>query len=267
MTATGAALGSSCGFSTRISLRWVPEPPEETTNTIVLSVGDWFVDLRMDKKTGDIDWAMAGTRIEENPNQRPLKVSFTRELDSLDEIGIVDIANFSLLPNGYELETGEMPRTDLPGAPMTAFEEVWQELPFRGGPEGVKQGVSWILESDDGAFNLETEPEGKKTVVKTFLGRIWGTYLALQQSQTHSLQKDSNGNHTVKKTGATVSARREEWTDSRWEDVYVVGPDVLSVPSMKTGLEGECKGSWRAPGEKVVIDGKSFTVRAFEEIL
>lgn len=71
MAATGAALGSSCSLTTRISLRWVPEPPEETTDTIVLSVGEWFVDLRMDKKTEQIDWAMAGTRIEENPSETP----------------------------------------------------------------------------------------------------------------------------------------------------------------------------------------------------
>lgn len=71
MATTGTALGSSSSFTTRISLRWVPEPPEETTDTIVISVGEWFLDLRMDKKSGAIDWAMAGTRIEENPNQTP----------------------------------------------------------------------------------------------------------------------------------------------------------------------------------------------------
>lgn len=71
MSATGAMLGSKSSFSTRISLRWVPEVPEETTDTVVLSVGEYFVDLRMDKASGAIDWAMAGTRIEENPNEIP----------------------------------------------------------------------------------------------------------------------------------------------------------------------------------------------------
>lgn len=71
MSATGAMLGSKSSFTTRISLRWVPEVPEETTDTIVLSVGEYFVDLRMDKASGAIDWAMAGTRIEENPNKIP----------------------------------------------------------------------------------------------------------------------------------------------------------------------------------------------------
>lgn len=74
MAATGATLGSSSSFSTRISLRWVPEPPEETTDTIVLSVGEWFIDLRMDKASGAIDWAMAGTRIVENPGETPRRL-------------------------------------------------------------------------------------------------------------------------------------------------------------------------------------------------
>lgn len=71
MAATGAMLGSTSSFSTRISLRWVPEPPAETTDTIVLSVGEYFIDLRMDKASGAIDWAMAGTRIVENPGEVP----------------------------------------------------------------------------------------------------------------------------------------------------------------------------------------------------
>ncbi|KAF4769170.1 hypothetical protein HAV15_008423 [Penicillium sp. str.  len=264
MSATGAQLGSSCGFSTRISLRWVPEVPEETTDTIVLSVGEWFLDLRMDKKSGDIDWAMAGTRIEENPKEIPLKVIFTRELDSLNEIGIKDVGNFSPRPDGTDLESGEMPRADLPGAPMTAFEEVWRELPFREGPEGAKKGISWILESDDAPLALG-EQEGQVTITKIFMGRIWGTYLAFQQTQTHSSQKDESGVWSVKRAGSEVSARREEWS-SGWEEKYVVGPDGATVPSMKNGYDGEGMGTWRIPGEKVVIEGKSFIVRAFEEI-
>ena len=187
---------------------------------------------------------------------------FTRELDSLNEIGIVDVGNFSPLPNGDELESGEMPHPELPGAPMTAFEEVWRELSFREGPEGAKKGMSWILESEHGDLS---ENDGEVTVTKTFLGRIWGTYLAFQQTQTHSRQKDEAGAWSVKRTGAEVSARREEWSGV-WEEKYVVGPAGSDVPSMKTGFDGEGKGSWKVPGEKVVIQGKPFVVRAFEEI-
>lgn len=193
-----------------------------------------------------------------------VKVRFTRELDSLNEIGMVDPANFSPLPNGDDLETGEMPRTDLPGAPMTAFEEVWRELPFREGPEGAEKGISWILESDDSNISL-SEKEGEVTVTKMFFGRIWGTYLAFQQVQAHSQERDSDGKLTLKRTGAEVSARREEW-NSGWEEKYIVGPDGGALPSMKAGFEGEGQGSWRVPGEKVLIQGKPFIVRAFEEI-
>lgn len=56
----------SSRISTRISLRWVPDPASETTDTIVMSVKDWYVDLRMDTRTGEIDWAIAGQRLVES---------------------------------------------------------------------------------------------------------------------------------------------------------------------------------------------------------
>lgn len=65
-----ARAGSSCRFSTRISLRWLPEPARETTDTIVMSVNDWYLDLRMDQNTGEIDWAIAGQRIVESQEPR-----------------------------------------------------------------------------------------------------------------------------------------------------------------------------------------------------
>ena len=202
---------------------------------------------------------------EHYTNKLTVKVQFTRELDSLNEIGIVDAASFTAQPDGTDLEEGEMPHPDLPGNPMTAFEEVWQELPFREGPEGAKKGISWILESDDGDVDLgEKEEAGREvTLTKMFFGRVWGTYLAFRQVQTHSREQ---GSWIVKRAGAEVSARREDWGSSGWEEKYVVGPDAGAVFSMKDGFEGEGKGAWRIPGEKVVIQGKSFLVRAFEEI-
>ncbi|KAJ5526664.1 hypothetical protein N7513_010823 [Penicillium frequentans] len=250
---------SSCRFSTRISLRWLPEPAHETTDTIVMSVKDWYLDLRIDKETQKIDWAIAGQRIVES--QEPLRVSFTHELDSHDAFESVDCGTFVSLPNGDDLETGSMPRPDLPGAPETEYEEVWRELPFRQGPEGAKKGISWVLESDDGDLG---EQEGEFTVVKTFLGRIWGTYLALQQKQIHVRRKDAAGRWVVSKNGAAASARREEWVGSRWEARYVIGDAGDELASMITGI-AEGKG-WRTPGERIVIHGKTFIVRAFEEI-
>lgn len=39
-------------LSTRISLQWPPEPAFKNTDTLVLSVGSWYVDLRVDRVTG-----------------------------------------------------------------------------------------------------------------------------------------------------------------------------------------------------------------------
>ncbi|OKP12503.1 hypothetical protein PENSUB_1869 [Penicillium subrubescens] len=224
-----------------------------------MSVKDWYLDLRMDEQMGEIDWAIAGQRLIES--QEPLRVSFTHELDSHDAFESVDCGTFVILPNGDDLETGSMPRPDLPGAPETEYEEVWRELPFKEGPEGPGKGMSWVLESDDG----EPEGEGEFTVVKTFLGRIWGTYLALEQTQTHIRTRSPSGDLVVRKTGADVSARREEWS-SAWENRYVVGVNGEKLPSIGNGFEGEGQGYWRVSGERVSVRGRTFIVRAFEEI-
>lgn len=189
-------------------------------------------------------------------------MSFTHELDSHNAFESVDCGTFVSLPNGDELETGSMPRPDLPGAPVTEYEEVWRELAFKEGPEGPGKGISWVLESDDGESG---EEEGDVTVTKTFLGRIWGSYLALQQEQVHTRLKDQAGRWIVSKTGAEVSARREEWS-SGWSAPYVVGPEGDTLPSMMKGFEGEGQGSWRVTGEKVSVQGRCYIVRAFEEI-
>lgn len=189
-------------------------------------------------------------------------MTFSHELDSRNAFEAVDCGTFVPLPNGDSLEMGSMPRHDLPGAPDKEYEEVWRELPFREGPEGPKKGLSWVLESDDGDLGSGEE---EVTVTKTFIGRIWGTYLALSQTQTHTRQKTASGELVVKKSGADVSARREEW-ESGWKEKYLVGEAAGSLPSMVVGFDGEGVGSWRIPGEKVEVQGKTYIVRAFEEI-
>jgi hypothetical protein len=241
----------------------------------------------MENETGVIDWAIAGQRIiesqdpcmymyigydysdadiqsgkcETHSNLRAVRVSFSHELDSHDSFESVDCGTFVSLPNGDDLETGVMPRSDLPGAPECEYEEVWRELPFRKGPEGGNGGISWVLESDNGDIS-GSDREGEVQVVKTFLGRIWGTYLALRQTQTHVRMRDPSGALVVKKSGAGVSARREEW-ESGWKEKYVVGEVAGALPSMVDGLAGE--GRWKV-GDKVDVNGERYIVRAFENL-
>lgn len=67
---TSSSSSSSSSLSTRISLRWPPDPAFENTDTIVLSLMGWYVDLRVDKSTGKIDWAITGQRIVESQEPR-----------------------------------------------------------------------------------------------------------------------------------------------------------------------------------------------------
>lgn len=57
--------------STRVSIAWPPALPSEPTETLVLGVGGWYVDLRVTKADLSIDWAMAGERldVEGNPGE------------------------------------------------------------------------------------------------------------------------------------------------------------------------------------------------------
>lgn len=48
----------------------MPEPPFENTDTLVLIVGEWYVDLRIDKQSGGLDWAIAGQCLQQNTDPR-----------------------------------------------------------------------------------------------------------------------------------------------------------------------------------------------------
>lgn len=190
-----------------------------------------------------------------------------------------------------------MPHPDRPGNPLAEYEEVWRELtPLSLGLDpcsGLGAGgmVSWILESEtdlEGHAGTcvqqrfqrqqEAEKEGRSRpvqIVKTFLGRIGGVFVALRQglecirapaASTTSTTSGSVG--WVPQRGGPVSARREEWdaASSSWREKYVLGPDGWDMPSLVTGLEGEGRGCWRVPGEKVVVKGEDYVVRAFEEL-
>ncbi|GAB1214309.1 hypothetical protein ATERTT37_003471 [Aspergillus terreus] len=224
-----------------------------------MSVKGWYADLRVDRKTNDIDWAIAGQRVVDTTD--PSRVQFTHELDSHNSFDAVDCGTFSTLPNGDDLETGSMPRPDLPGAPVTEYEEVWRELPFRPGPEGSQRGLSWVLESK--GPEVSSVGEGGVRVERTFLARIWGTYLALRQVQTIV----RSGSGVSVKSGEDVSARREEWDESTgWTAKYVLGKDGESLPSM-ADVAHEGEGEWRTLGGMVRIQEAEYTVRAFEEIM
>lgn len=173
---------------------------------------------------------------------------FTHTIDSNNNFNISDPCPFIPLPNGNDLETGAMPRPDIPGTPITKYEEVWRYHPVQNYPE---PSSAWILESVD----------NKLRGSKTFLGRIGGVYLALHQEQVHA---DSSASAAVK--GGPVSARREEWTGTQWEEKYVLGPSGKVLPSMQIGIDGIMQKSWNSLGQKVSVGECQYIVRAFENL-
>ncbi|KAJ9604224.1 hypothetical protein H2200_011058 [Cladophialophora chaetospira] len=138
----------SSRLSTRLSIRWIPGEPSEPTDTLVMSVGGWYVDLRITKKDGSIDWAMAGERLilAQEPWYTEPDIGSFQPVDSSS--------------GSDSLESGSMinPETNV----ETPYEEVWRSLPATSTD---RFGSAWILHSMD---------------KKTFLGQVGGDFLALK---------------------------------------------------------------------------------------
>lgn len=69
-------------LSTRLSLRWGTDEPSEPTDTLVLNVGEYFMDLRVLKENGTIDWSMAGQRVilQESPCMSSISLRWRYQL-------------------------------------------------------------------------------------------------------------------------------------------------------------------------------------------
>ncbi|KAL4915468.1 hypothetical protein BDW62DRAFT_124631 [Aspergillus aurantiobrunneus] len=246
---------TQCRLSTRISLRWPPEPAFENTDTLVLSVGNWYVDLRVDRATGTIDWAIAGERLQDKNSD---EVLFTHELDSRNAFGVADCGTFSSLPSGDDLEVGVMPRPDLPGTPVSSYEEVWRGLAFIR-VEGQLNGSSFVLESATDGVELAEDEE--KQVTRTFIGAIGGTYIVLRQRQI--LVRPAGETKSVIKSGGEVSARKEDFVQgSGFEVNYSLGPEADELPARNDIWFPSADLSL----ERLVARGQEYVVRSFENL-
>ena len=129
-----------------------------------------------------------------------MKVKFTHEIDSRGYTA-PDEGIFTKLPNGDDLETGEMPRPEKDDV-VTPYEEIWHEFPAP--PEA---SVSWILRGD-------SSEDGT-----TFLGRLEDAYMAFKKTPQ----------------GAFTALREERDTKTdEWKVKYLIGSEKL--PSMNDVL-------------------------------
>ncbi|KAI5291445.1 hypothetical protein KEM54_004625 [Ascosphaera aggregata] len=253
---------STANISTRVLMRWPPEPAYENANTLKLAVGGWYVDLRIDKQKWLIDWATAGEKIVES--RKPLTIAYTHIIDSHQDFDVVDRGTYTSLSNGDDLEIGVMPRKDLPGAPIRPYREVWRNL------EPESEGTSWVLESLAG-MELEThpdevhiEPHETRCVVKTFLAKIPGYFMAMRQELRYTrVAREEDGKWITVKSGGEVCARKQTWVEPNFTGLgtdIVTGPGAKYLPTLR-----DVEGLSLELDKMLIINGEDFIVRAFED--
>jgi hypothetical protein len=141
-------------ISRRISIRFLPSPPSEPTNTLVLTAGiptssqcsNFFVDFRpLSASPSECEWAFAGYKVQPHPNKsRWIHLIDSRGAEWEGEHGIEDSGVFETLPNGDELERGEM--LNPVSGKVGPYEEVWRDEPL---PPNLQVTVA-LTETDGG---------------------------------------------------------------------------------------------------------------------
>lgn len=200
------------------------------------------MDLRVNKADTSIDWAMAGQRLIKS--EEPSKFSISRSIDlpwdscegtivtvefthEIDSRGYTapDLGIFTKLPNGDDLEVGEMPRPEKDNM-VTPYEEIWHEF-----PAPPKDSVSWIVRNDS--------PE----TGSTFLGRLEDAFLAFRKTED----------------GTFTAVREERDAETgEWSVRYRIGKEKL--PSMKDVVN--CDPDSIASKSKIEILGVEYHVCA-----
>lgn len=133
-----------CYATRRVSIRWPPDEPYEDTDTLVLSVDNHFVDIRVSRDLRTIDWAFSGTKRVEADGRHV----WTHELDSRGSLE-EDAGYVTVLPNEDELERGSMrnPATDT----VMRHEEIWRSVPLSDARGFVARSIDrhiWVATVD-----------------------------------------------------------------------------------------------------------------------
>ncbi|RFU25054.1 hypothetical protein B7463_g11285, partial [Scytalidium lignicola] len=180
-----------------------------------------------------------------------MRVKFTHLIDSHDIDGSGecgdDVGEFTKLPNGDDLEIGEMPAPHL-GEQVRPYKEVWRELMT----DRKVQGEYWIIESIDGS---DTQIEDKTTTLRrTFYARAGGFFLALRQTKER-VSKEGSDNFFYN-VGFSAIRQDLDVETNCWSSKYSIGK-VDGMWDMLSGQEimiqdVETMSSWEV-GDKIVI--------------
>lgn len=195
------------------------------------------------------------------------KVKFTHEIDSHDtttgdntgskeagEDEVADEGTFTKLPNGDDLEIGEMPAPHL-GGKVAAYREVWRELNAFDSTAGNGGGVCWMLESID----AQEEKQERKEKKRTFYCRVGRFFLALRRAETRV-------SDDPKAVEVEFSGIRQEFEDREWVTRYSVGTeadDMLHMSTSKFVLENVMaeNSAWKVDDQVMIKNKEDGAVR------
>ncbi|ERS98586.1 hypothetical protein HMPREF1624_05372 [Sporothrix schenckii ATCC 58251] len=249
-------------LSTRLSIRWGDDPASEPTTTLVMSVGGYFMDLRVVKSDNAVDWAFAGTRdvVARAPQ---LHCRWHHTIDSRNTFA-PDEGWFQDLPSGNRdgdenytdsLETGRMACAERGGA-VTAYEEVWRTLPTDG-------ARAWIVKREEDAVTMTTSNI-------TFLGRVGREYFAMVQArgggpltvQRETLEAANDGDGDGRPEGQEGQQGHDG--KERWVVKYRSGDAPLPSLAANKLSAFPNEETW-TEGDEVVVFGDVYTVCATEK--
>ena len=229
---------SAVRASSRVSISWKDDLAYEDTDTLVLTIHDFSLDLRVfvaGARKGKIDWSTVAKVSEANGSSagKQLHLLSVRELtvgietpilkwdhliDSRPDSGVEDQGSFAALPNGDVTETGRMfnPATNM----IEPYVETWRRF---------------TLDPESPYCVLELVPD-KVSDMALYLGRVGDHDLSCGQYPS----------------GAYVARR-----DFKGVPVFHFGGWAnLGLPSLPKSLPKE----WGA-GEIVVLGQSRFIVR------
>ncbi|WWC70497.1 uncharacterized protein I206_104448 [Kwoniella pini CBS 10737] len=217
----------SARVSTRISIAWSGAEPIEDTDTLVLTIDGYSLDLRvflegLDK--GSMDWSTVAHvgEIEGSTKEKP-KLRWDHIIDNRPETEMPDQGVFDTLSNGDVTETGTMfnPKTNL----YEPYVETWRR----------KQ-----LPSRTPYFVVASQQKD----VQSYIGRV-GDYAL-------GLAKDARGDYY---------AWRDQLEQGHWKRIYEFGQVNKYLPQ----LPSEVSQDW-AKGGSTILGGVTWDIKVVGQL-
>ncbi|WVF71738.1 hypothetical protein IAT40_006546 [Kwoniella sp. CBS 6097] len=222
--------------SIRVSIAWSGQSAIEDTDTLVLTIEGYSLDLRvfnMGPNKGTIDWStVAHVGETEGSTKENPKLRWDHIIDSRPPTSMPDQGVFDSLPNEDVTETGTMhnPKTDR----YEPYVETWRRL-------NLGQNVPYLVLERQGLKSKTGKDDHQEEGV--FIGRV-GTYAL-----------------GLAKVGGSYYAWRDSLGAKGWERVYEFSDDKGRLQSLLPTLPAEVPSEW-SEGDVIKLGEGEWIVRA-----